>query len=246
MSEDFEGSFPRGFWDVSDNSGLIFGDYYWGQRDCEVDTGSLARGRSAPASMGRVLGCDTHYPNGADSWMVYGPFSLADATDAELLYRAWVNVFSDDDRLCHMASVDGEYFYGSCTTDTFPQRLWTERVFDLTDVYTLGDLRGKPLIWIAFIFTSDSLGSAAEGAHVDDILLHKQVGTGAVLSQADRMSQGTDGWRCPGCDGANSLSRRRPFPYADLAAAVLGAGGRLDRRGRKCYSSGTEATLEPA
>jgi len=75
-----------------------------------------------------------------------------------------------------MASIDGFHFYGSCTSTTFPQATWTERTFDLTNVYTLGDLTGQPQIWLALIFKSDALGAKSQGAYVDDLLLRKFVG----------------------------------------------------------------------
>ena len=97
--------------------------------------------------------------------------------DAELTYQAWVNVYSADDQLCHMASTDGSHFSGYCTSGSFPQATWTERTFDLTNVYDLGDLTGESQVWVALIFRTDGLGTKSQGAYVDDLLLRKLVGT---------------------------------------------------------------------
>jgi hypothetical protein len=125
--------------------------------------------------------------------MIYGPFSLEGATDAELRYQAWLNVHAADrdpdsgteyDGLCHMASIDGVYFAGTCTTSEFPQKTWTEVVFSLRDVEELGNLTGKEQIWIMLAFRSGLFDSTLEGVYVDDVLLQKYAGTDRALSES--------------------------------------------------------------
>ena len=183
MEEDFEGAFPGALWQVFDNNDTVlgpkYGEYYWGKRNCLPYAGSYSAWAVGAGLDGSSLSCGSSYPNNASSWMIYGPFSLADAVEAELTYQAWVNVLAPGDSLCHMASVDDTNYYGSCTTALFPQSQWTARTFDLTNVYTLGDLTGRPQVWIALIFGSDGADTRPHGAYADNLLLRKNVGAAA-------------------------------------------------------------------
>jgi hypothetical protein len=187
MSEGFEGTFPNTWWEVSDNNdppgGVLWGQYYWTRRECNPSQGNYSAWPVGDGLDGQYLGCSSHYANNVDSWMVYGPFSLENATDAILAYEAWVNVHTDADKLCHMASIDGKLFYGNCTTAAFPQVTWIDRIFDLKDVYSLGDLRGEPRVWIALVFVSDALGTKAHGAYADNLLL--SMSTESVVSSKE-------------------------------------------------------------
>jgi len=109
------------------------------------------------------------------AWMIYGPFSLADAADAELNFYLWLDSENTYDYLKWMASIDGSYFYGwGLSGDSGG---WESRSFDLTDVYTLGDLCGESEVWIAFIFDSDE-NTTDKGAFIDDVVLRKDVTDG--------------------------------------------------------------------
>ncbi|MBM3129835.1 MAG: hypothetical protein FJ009_14580 [Chloroflexi bacterium] len=91
-------------------------------------------------------------------------------TAAELRFKLWLNTPGYPDRLSYYASTDGNYFYGYYSN---PTGGWVDRVMDLSNVYTLGNLLGQPNVWIAFRFYSDASTNAAEGAYLDDILLRK-------------------------------------------------------------------------
>jgi hypothetical protein len=108
--------------------------------------------------------------------MIYGPFSLADATDAELSFKLWLNSENGDDSIAWLASKDGASFRGYAMSGSTGG--WVEQVFDLTAVDGLGDLTGESQVWIAFRFQSDGSTNMAEGAHLDDIVLRKAT-TGA-------------------------------------------------------------------
>jgi len=169
LSEGFEETFP-GVWWVYDGDGTTNGEYYWGKRACRPYAGSYSGWGVGAGLNGASLGCDSYYPNYAYSWMQYGPFSLVDATAAELRFKLWLNTPGYPDRLSYYASIDGNYFYGYYSN---PTGGWTERVMDLSNVYTLGNLLGQPNVWIAFRFYSDASTNGAEGAYLDDILLRK-------------------------------------------------------------------------
>jgi C1A family cysteine protease len=152
LEETFEGSFP-GEWEVFDNYDGD-GEYYWGKRDCRAYAGSYSGWAVGSGADGAALSCGSNYPDDAESWMVYGPFSLADAAAGDLTFKLWLNSEADYDGIYRSASTDGSTFYGIWTTAISDG--WIDRTLDLTDVPTLGDLTGEQEVWIALMFYSDS------------------------------------------------------------------------------------------
>ncbi|MDD5467895.1 MAG: M4 family metallopeptidase [Anaerolineales bacterium] len=168
-SETFEGTFP-GDWLVADYfSG--YGEYYWGKRNCRSYSGSYSGWAVGGGASGNTLACGANYPVNINSWMIYGPFNLASATAADLSFQLWLNSELTYDKFCWWASIDGEQFYGICSSGNTGG--WVTKTLDLTDVYVLGDLRGLSNVWIGLTFYSDYLNTFPEGAYVDDILLRK-------------------------------------------------------------------------
>ncbi len=172
VSEGFEGSFPTGLWQVSDPG---FDEYFWAKRNCRAASGSFSAWAMGGGSIGAGLGCGANYIDFAFSWMIYGPFSLADATDAEYDVQLWLNSESGFDGACQMASVNGNNFYGTCHSGS-SGGVFVPEELDLTNVFTLGDLRGQSSVWIAMLFDADDSVNLAEGAHVDDLVVRKCVG----------------------------------------------------------------------
>ena len=173
MTEDFEGTFP-GSWLVLDGING-YGEYYWGKRNCRPHSGSYSGWAVGGGADGSGLSCGTYYPEYTKPWMVYGPFDLSDATDAELLFWYWLYSESNYyDYLFWGASIDGSSFYGNIVSGDSGG--WNHVNFDLTDVYILGDLRGQPQVWIGFTFYSDETITYLEGAYLDDIVLRKMIG----------------------------------------------------------------------
>jgi hypothetical protein len=161
MTEDFEVDFPGTKWTLSgtptwdDESYRPYRGYWSGW--CAGST------RNPPGP----------YPSNMNAWMVYGPFSLLDATEAYLDFYYWLDSEANYDYLFFGASVDGINFYGYRYSGRW--QYWDEDYLDLTAVPTLGNLCGRPQVWIAFRFTSD--GSVCyEGAYLDDIVLYKYRG----------------------------------------------------------------------
>jgi putative hemolysin len=174
MSEDFEGTFPSGAWTVFDNNGSSYGELYWDDDDYLPHSG----GWSAWAANGGADGLDPqyyYYTNNMDSWMVYGPFDLGDADDAELLFYYWNQSEQDYDWFGWYASINGSNFYGYHTSGDSGG--WIYRNFDLTNVPTLGDVTGDSSVWIAFTFQSDG-SNVNDGPFVDDITLQKNTPSG--------------------------------------------------------------------
>jgi hypothetical protein len=173
-TENFESAFPQAGWAVADYQAGS-GEYYWGKRTCRPQSGSYSGWGVGAGANGSGLSCGSDYPNNAFSWLIYGPFSLTGASDAELLYDAWVNSELDYDEFFVGASIDNDMFYGSSVSGNSGG--WTSDNFDLTDVYTLGNLMGQSQVWIAFMFASDSSITYPEGAYVDNIVLRKLTGS---------------------------------------------------------------------
>ena len=172
VSESFEGAFP-GQWQVSDDK-PGYGEYHWGKRNCRPFSGSYSGWAVGGGANGSALSCGRDYPTDAASWMMYGPFSLADATAADLSFKLWVDSEFGFDELHFKASVDGANFWGPVATGDSDG--WVDAQLDLSDVYNLGNLMGRSRVWIALIFTSDGSETEPEGAYADDIVLRKHVG----------------------------------------------------------------------
>ena len=170
VSTDFEGTWP-GPWVVDDNDGAMGGEYYWGKRNCRAYSGSSSGWGVGAGAQGSGLGCGANYPDNADSWMTYGPFSLANTTAADLRFKLWTSSEDDYDGVCRFASIDGTNYWGNCISgDTGG---WIDSILNLSNVYTLGNLLGQPNVWIGIVFYSDSSTTFAEGGYVDDIVLRK-------------------------------------------------------------------------
>ncbi|MHC1725050.1 MAG: S8 family serine peptidase [Syntrophobacteraceae bacterium] len=162
LNETFEGSFPGTGWTLysSPTWGTVSNDKHGGSKSAWCGGSSLD-----PAG---------GYANDMNAWMVYGPFSLADATAAGFSFWYKNKSESGYDKLGWYASIDGTNFYGASTSGD--ANSWRSQVFDLANVHTIGDLRGQPLVWIAFKFTSD--GSVTDtGAYVDDLVITKETDT---------------------------------------------------------------------
>ncbi|MGD8474858.1 MAG: choice-of-anchor J domain-containing protein, partial [Anaerolineae bacterium] len=165
LSETFEGTFP-GEWIVGDDNSDD-GYYFWGKRNCRSYGGSYS-GWAAGAG-DSYLSCGSDYRDNMSSWMIYGPFSLAGASGAELTFKLWLNSEQDFDFLCRYASTDGSSFSGSCTHGYSAG--WIDRTLDLSGY------AGQPNVWIALRFVSDDSVTYPEGAHVDNIEVRKWSGS---------------------------------------------------------------------
>jgi hypothetical protein len=136
-----------------------------------------AGGGSSPSPAGGS------YKNNMYGWMQYGPFSLAGASRAWFEYD--VRLYSEPgyDQLGVFVSTDGTHWYGyfldnstvGYTSSGFVRELNDmrdiERVFSGSGVSILG----KPQVWLAFAFISDS-SVVYEGNYIDNFALYKAGG----------------------------------------------------------------------
>ncbi|MFN2271354.1 MAG: C1 family peptidase [Anaerolineae bacterium] len=175
VSEDFEGgTFPGSSWQVFDGNSES-GLYYWGRRSCRASDGSYS-GWSVGAG-DTTWSCGSDYRPDVYAWMIYGPFSLADASAAELSFDWWSETEVDWDTFFWGASADGSSFSGYSVSGGWAY--WTEG-----EVLDLGGLAGDDSVWIAFGFKSD-YNINYEGSFVDNIVLRKYVDGAAPSDGGD-------------------------------------------------------------
>lgn len=185
LFEDAEGSFPSANgWFVTDFDAASGADY-WDDLVCRSFAGSWS---IWSADIGDQTDCN-RYDDDMNSWMVFGPFSLADADDARAEFYVWSETENPEipsDYLFWGASVNGTNFNGFFLSANID---WSLAEFDFKSVPTLGDLTGEPQVWFALVFTSNELISSYEGTYVDNILIEK--GTSGQLIFEDGFETGT-------------------------------------------------------
>jgi len=156
-----------------------------------VEGGPQAEKGWGAGAQGSSLGCGANYPNNAESWMLYGPFSLANTTAAELRFKLWLDTELNYDWVCRLASIEGDTgFDGSCTSGD--SEGWIDMTLNLANLPTLGSLLGQPNVWIAIVFVSDASTTYPEGGYVDNIVLRK-CPTGATCPAASSPAPATEG-----------------------------------------------------
>lgn len=164
----FENDFP-GPWRVYDDDGAVDGEYFWARRSCRAFEGGFSGWAVGGGENGRALPCGASYPNNANSSIDFGPFSLVNASAAELRFKLWMNTELNYDRVCALASVNAIDWYGTCWSGN--SNGWADRRFDLSNVYRLGNLIGRPQVWVELWFVSDGNITRSEGVYVDNVEL---------------------------------------------------------------------------
>lgn len=164
-SQNFEGTFP-GDWQVWDDNGSNYGEYYWGKRNCRPYAGSYSGWGVGGGAQGTALSCGSNYPHNARSWMAYGPFDLRDAAAGDMRFKIWLSTEAGDEVFWGV-SVNGTEYYGyGWSTQTGG---WVEQTIDFTSVPTLTNVLGRGSVWVALVFVSDGAGNRAEGVYVDNV-----------------------------------------------------------------------------
>lgn len=166
LDDGFEGDFP-GSWDVY----WATTEAWWWPTSQRVAAGSksvwCARGGAAAGPTGGP------YPPNMNTWMIFGPFSLADATAAAAAFSYWLDCegpvgSSYYDYLFWGVSLDGDSFYGTKVAGSSGG--WKPASLDFASVTSISVL-GKSQVWFGIAFKSDS--SVGEGAYVDSVQLTK-------------------------------------------------------------------------
>jgi hypothetical protein len=177
MQEGFESTWPSAGWTVDDPG---YDEYFWARKNCRAASGSYSAWAMGGGSLGAGLACGANYINYANSWMIYGPFSLADATQATFDMKLWLNSETSFDWGCQLASGNGTNFSGWCYSGSSGGN-FAPLQLNLANLPAPSpnppiDLRGDGSVWIAVLFESDFSEVEPEGAHVDDLLVRKCVG----------------------------------------------------------------------
>jgi M6 family metalloprotease-like protein len=179
FSDNFEGTFP-GSWQLWRGSSSATTE--WGKVTCASSGGSgsvwcAAGGSSPQPACGQYVG-------NMNTWMYYGPFSLADATEASAEFDAWYDTevynqsTQEGDQFEWMISVNGQNYYGYYTSGSSSG--WVHQVFNFKDVTSITAV-GAPQVWFAFIFKSDPYVQGG-GAYVDNVVIKKTVAAACSYS----------------------------------------------------------------
>lgn len=174
MTQGFENAWPASGWTLIDDSTLDGGEFLWGDSPCWPHTGDWG-GFSHSGGADGVIGCWDQYPNGLETWAIYGPFNLSNASVAKLrFFYTGSTEFAADcpqtiDHLYVASSVDGTTFdIGTRYCGNWTGGTETNGYF--RDTLDLIDRLGDPQVWIAFMLFSDN--SVRDiGMMIDDIQL---------------------------------------------------------------------------
>jgi hypothetical protein len=164
-----------------DNGGLgaveRSGNPTWGVADCKA---ASSPNSLWPAAWGRAAAepCAENYPNNAESWLVFGPFNLTNAAQAEVTFDYLLNTEKSHDWFGWYASEDGKSFTG--IRESGNSNGWTNRTFDLQNWV------GKPQVWFAFFFESDAQITDT-GVFLDNVTIRKYVDGGPPRSIQPRV-----------------------------------------------------------
>jgi hypothetical protein len=176
LQEDFDGTFPTGNWRVLDYDGATNGEYYWDEDDARSFNGEKC---AWVANVGKN-GLDPdfyNYPDNLQTWMIYGPFDLSDASSAELTFHYWNASEINYDYLGWYASPNGNDFYGMRVSGN--SQGWKPVTLNMANTPVFGNLMGDSSVWIAFRFTSDG-NTTDRGAFIDQVRVQKEVNAGCV------------------------------------------------------------------
>jgi len=119
-----------------------------------------------------------------NSWMKYGPFSLADATEASAEFDVWYNTepYNDStkegDRFWWLISIDGQNYSGYYNSGSSGG--WQHQVFNFRDITSFSAI-GSATVWFAFAFESDPLVQGG-GAYVDNLVISKTIAAACAYS----------------------------------------------------------------
>ena len=90
-----------------------------------------------------------NYANNMNAWAIYGPFDLSDATLAEFNFWYWNKSEAGYDYFDWLVSIDGTNFYNFPRVDG-DSGGWRYVNVDFKNVPGLGNVIGRPSVWIAF------------------------------------------------------------------------------------------------
>ncbi|HEX5707524.1 MAG TPA: hypothetical protein VFX96_09530 [Pyrinomonadaceae bacterium] len=175
LSDNFDVlAFPYSPWRVFDNNGATGGELFWDDQNCVFNDPSWSLW-AASGGFNRLNACTSNYVDNMDSWVVYGPFSLSNASDGLFDFHYRNDSELNFDYFKWMVSTNGTNFHGFQVSGS--SNGWQYQSIDFKNVPTLGNILGSQNVWIAFNFTSDGSIVPGKGAFVDDVAVKKFVNT---------------------------------------------------------------------
>ncbi len=190
MKENFESTFPRNLWKVYDG---------WGKSDCEHNGGDysawavekmdLQCGENYPVdqknwmfygpfSLEKSKAADLYFrlwlnaEQGKDSLFVGA--SVDNKKYYGVSYTGTTGGSNAPEEAEWDATTDGLIVVpraDAMSLTQSPNVSWASAHFDLTKVYKLGNLVGRPKVWLAFVWRSDAQNTLPGGAFIDDVRL---------------------------------------------------------------------------
>ncbi len=186
-SEGFEVcSMPCPGWSVVDLSNDGFERYwkdvrYWDGTAYRANSGAWAAWPAAGGADGYSPSINNNkYFDNMDTRMIYGPFDLSDAGDAQVYFYLWREIEPGFDYLTFEVSLDGVNFQELARWDGFVQT-WELESISLRNYTGYSRPVGDSRVWVAWRFFSDS-SVRYQGPWVDDISIFKLV-PGQVTAQ---------------------------------------------------------------
>ena len=177
LDEDWEDGFNSTVWTTIDRNGPTSGEYKWADRavDNPLNSGQRVAWSIGGGDNGQALNpANGGYPGGVDSWLIYGPFSLSGARDAELSFNYSFEADAGD-TFSVLLSTDGSNWAGQ-QNNNGGAGAWEAKNYAL-DAYA-----GEPVVYLAFRFASDANGDPDKNAaFVDDIALRGNFGSRLYL-----------------------------------------------------------------
>jgi hypothetical protein len=170
-TETFESGISPVYWDVFDQDGTENGEYKWG---IETYTNTTPGGSYSAWAIGDGFNggqldpaTDGYAPN-TDSWLVYGPINMTDATDGAVLLDYWLQS-EVGDAFGVAVSTDGSNYQGLLDTSG-GSGSWSNVMYNL-DSYI-----GESAVYIAFTFESDGSANPGnlKGAFLDQVVIMVQ------------------------------------------------------------------------
>jgi hypothetical protein len=169
FADDFEGAAMNPGWAVGIASGAA--DAAWGLTNVTAGGGAQSAFCAAVGSQAVAPGVDV-YPDNMNTFMVHGPFSLADATASGMNVGFYCNTEASFDFVQFLVSVDGFTTFDGYQFSGRPSSNWTLYGVDFATLPVYGNINGAPSVSVAIRFISDS-SFGLEGAFVDDVAVLK-------------------------------------------------------------------------
>ena len=166
--EGFEGAWPASGWSLYDYSNDGY-ERLWGDDNYRSFGGNWSAWPVSGGADGGDASVYLTYPNDTNSWMIYGPFDMSDASAGELQFQLWREIEADYDWLFAGVSGNGTNFEGYFY---WGNQDWTEYIIDFSDSNFGTDYVGDSSVYVAFQFYSDS-SVYFGGPFVDDIVVRK-------------------------------------------------------------------------